>query len=315
MILKRSIQIEDSKVMMDVCGVNNKNLRKIESISDVYISSNGDEIVLEGKEVSLVERLIGNLIKISEKSGHIYAHLIDAIYSELCEDREIDYGEVMEASIHIHKVNKTFHPRTPTQGILVKLLHSKDVVFSYGPAGTGKTFLSVCYAVNQLLNKAISKIILTRPIVEAGESLGYLPGDYTQKINPYLIPLFDALNRILTAEIYMKLNAKNVIEVAPLAYMRGRTFENCVVILDEAQNATCGQMKMFLTRLGENAKLIINGDITQIDLPKRTKSGMLEALKVLDGIPEIGIVEFKEKDVVRHPVVKKIINAYQKNEK
>ena len=165
------------------------------------------------------------------------------------------------------------------------------------------------------MNKEAAKLILTRPVVEAGESLGFLPGDYTQKINPYLTPLFDAINRILTPEIYAKLNAKNMIEVAPLAYMRGRTFENCIVILDEAQNATCRQMKMFLTRLGENAKLIINGDVTQIDLPHKVKSGMVEALEVLQDVPEIGIVEFKEGDVVRHPVVKKIINAYKRHEK
>lgn len=315
MISECTVQITDNKIMMDVCGINHKNLKVLEKIADVYVSGGAEEIVLKGKDADKIKTLLEQLINIAQAGGNIYAGLIEVMYHQVCSNSDVDYEDVMKSSINIAKVHKTFQPRTPMQGKLIQALSDYDVIFSYGPAGTGKTFLSVCYAVNALLNKEAAKLILTRPVVEAGESLGFLPGDYTQKINPYLTPLFDAINRILTPEIYVKLNAKNMIEVAPLAYMRGRTFENCIVILDEAQNATCRQMKMFLTRLGENAKLIINGDVTQIDLPYKVKSGMVEALEVLQDVPEIGIVEFKESDVVRHPVVKKIINAYKKHEK
>ena len=315
MISECTVQITDNKIMMDVCGINHKNLKVLEKIADVYVSGGAEEIVLKGKDADKIKTLLEQLINIAQAGGNIYAGLIEVMYHQVCSNPDVDYEDVMKSSINIAKVHKTFQPRTPMQGKLIQALSDYDVIFSYGPAGTGKTFLSVCYAVNALLNKEAAKLILTRPVVEAGESLGFLPGDYTQKINPYLTPLFDAINRILTPEIYVKLNAKNMIEVAPLAYMRGRTFENCIVILDEAQNATCRQMKMFLTRLGENAKLIINGDVTQIDLPYKVKSGMVEALEVLQDVPEIGIVEFKESDVVRHPVVKKIINAYKKHEK
>jgi phosphate starvation-inducible PhoH-like protein len=315
MISECVVQITDNKIMMDVCGINHKNLKVLEKIADVYVSGGQEEIVLKGKDVDKAKRLLEQLVRVAQAGGSIYAGLIEVMYHQVCSDSEVNYEDVMKSSINITKVHKTFQPRTVTQSKLIQALSDYDVIFSYGPAGTGKTFLSVCYAVNALLNKEAAKLILTRPVVEAGESLGFLPGDYTQKINPYLTPLFDAINRILTPEIYAKLNAKNMIEVAPLAYMRGRTFENCIVILDEAQNATCRQMKMFLTRLGENAKLIINGDVTQIDLPHKVKSGMVEALEVLQDVPEIGIVEFKEGDVVRHPVVKKIINAYKRHEK
>lgn len=315
MISECVVQITDNKIMMDVCGINHKNLKVLEKIADVYVSGGQEEIVLKGKDADKAKRLLEQLVRVAQAGGSIYAGLIEVMYHQVCSDSEVNYEDVMKSSINITKVHKTFQPRTVTQSKLIQALSDYDVIFSYGPAGTGKTFLSVCYAVNALLNKEAAKLILTRPVVEAGESLGFLPGDYTQKINPYLTPLFDAINRILTPEIYAKLNAKNMIEVAPLAYMRGRTFENCIVILDEAQNATCRQMKMFLTRLGENAKLIINGDVTQIDLPHKVKSGMVEALEVLQDVPEIGIVEFKEGDVVRHPVVKKIINAYKRHEK
>ena len=315
MISECVVQITDNKIMMDVCGINHKNLKVLEKIADVYVSGGQEEIVLKGKDADKAKKLLEQLVRVAQAGGSIYAGLIEVMYHQVCSDSEVNYEDVMKSSINITKVHKTFQPRTVTQGKLIQALSDYDVIFSYGPAGTGKTFLSVCYAVNALLNKEAAKLILTRPVVEAGESLGFLPGDYTQKINPYLTPLFDAINRILTPEIYAKLNAKNMIEVAPLAYMRGRTFENCIVILDEAQNATCRQMKMFLTRLGENAKLIINGDVTQIDLPHKVKSGLVEALEVLQDVPEIGIVEFKEGDVVRHPVVKKIINAYKRHEK
>ncbi len=313
MIVQTSILINDNKTMLDVCGVNNRNIRRIESLTDIAIEASGEEIILSGNDFELVELLINNLIDISKNNGMIYTNLIDLMVSELKHDSSTNFNDMINSSINIAKANKVFNPRTVAQGQYINLLNKKDVVLAYGPAGTGKTFLSICYAVNQLLNKEVEKIVITRPIVEAGESLGFLPGDYIQKINPYLIPLFDSLNQILSQEMYLKLTAKNAIEIAPLAYMRGRTFENAIVILDEAQNTTCSQMKMFLTRLGNGAKLRVNGDITQIDLPFRVKSGMVDALSVLRGIEEIGFMEFSEKDVVRHPIVKKIISAYNKN--
>ncbi len=315
MILKNSIFIDNEKIFLDVCGVNNKNLKRIENISSVYITSAGNEIQIEGKDAEIVEKLILSLIDISRRDGHIYTSIIDMMYDELRNNNDIDFKEMIESGIELSKINKIINPRSINQSALIQLLKTKDVVFSYGPAGTGKTFLCIAHALNLLINKDISKIILTRPIVEAGESLGFLPGDFMQKINPYLIPLFDAITQIVPSELYLKMNTRNMIEVAPLAYMRGRTFENCAVILDEAQNTTTSQMKMFLTRLGNNAKLFITGDITQIDLPSRVRSGMVEALEILRGVKEIGFLQFEEKDVVRHPIVKKIINAYNGYEK
>lgn len=314
MTLKSNIYIEDEKVLYNICGVNDKTLRKIESISDCRLFTSGNELSIEGEQSELVIKLVNYLITISKNGGRIYSNLIELIFQELEENPNADLQEILNANITVNKVKKVFNPRTANQGFFIQLLKKKDLVFSYGPAGTGKTFLSVAYAMNELLNKNIKKVILTRPIVEAGESLGFLPGDYIQKINPYLVPLFDAMNQILDPDLYAKMSSQNMIEVAPLAYMRGRTFENCIVILDEAQNTTCKQMKMFLTRLGENAKLIVNGDITQVDLPRRVKSGLIEALELLRGIKEIGFIEFEQKDVVRHPIVKKIISAYSKNE-
>ncbi|MCG8570561.1 MAG: PhoH family protein [Spirochaetes bacterium] len=313
--MKNPIFIENEKTLLDICGINDKNLRRLESISGCEVFSQGNEIYIQGENSAIVEKTIEVLISISQKNGNIYANLLDVLYREIEENNDIDLKHILNTNIEVSKVKKVFNPRTVNQGLLIKLLNSKDLVFTFGPAGTGKTFISVAYAINELLNKRTKKVILTRPIVEADENLGFLPGDFIQKVNPYLIPLFDAIQQIVTSEQYLKLTSQNLIEIAPLAYMRGRTFENCIVILDEAQNSTCNQMKMFLTRLGNGGKLIITGDITQVDLPRKKKSGMIDAIELLRGISEIGFIEFESKDVVRHPVVKKIINAYSRNEK
>jgi len=307
-----NIVVDSDKILLDICGVNDKHLRKIERISSCKVFSQGNEIYFSGTNFVIVERILRNLIDISRSGGNIYNNLIDLLYKELERDINTDIKEILSSNIEIHKVHRVFNPRSVNQGLFIQLLKEKDIVFSYGPAGTGKTFIAIAYAVNELLNKNIKKMILTRPIVEAGESLGFLPGDFTQKINPYLVPLFDAINFMVTKEVFAKLMAQNLIEIAPLAYMRGRTFENSIVILDEAQNTTISQMKLFLTRLGEGSKLIITGDITQIDLPNRIKSGMVDALGLLKSIDEIGIIEFQPEDVVRHPLVKKIIGAYNR---
>lgn len=312
---KQNLVIEDPKTLLNICGVNDKNLRRIEKLSGCSIHSVGNEICFEGENVFIVERTLQNLIRISETGGEVYTNLIELLYYEIERNLDIDLNTVLTSNIEIHKIKKVFNPRSVNQGLYIQLLRERDIIFSYGPAGTGKTFIAIAFALNELLNKRYNKIILTRPVVEAGENLGFLPGDYIQKINPYLIPLFDSINSILTTEINSKLMSQNLIEIAPLAYMRGRTFNNSIVILDEAQNTTYTQMKMFLTRLGENSKLIITGDITQVDLPKKIKSGMVEGLRIVSEVSDIGIVEFQEKDVVRHPLVKKIINAYDKYER
>ena len=310
MIVKNSIVIEDNKALINVCGINDKNLRKIEKLSGCSVHSVGNEIFIDGENSFIVERTINNLIAINNNGGNIFTNLIEILYSEIEKNLDVDINTILTTNIEISKVKKVLNPRSINQGVYIQLLKEKDIVLSYGPAGTGKTYIAIAYALNELLNKRYSKIILTRPVVEAGENLGFLPGDFAQKINPYLIPLFDAISSIITSEINLKLNSQNLIEIAPLAYMRGRTFSNSIVILDEAQNTTYTQMKMFLTRLGENSKLIITGDITQIDLPGKHKSGMVEALKILRSINEIGMIEFYENDVVRHPIVKKIIDLH-----
>jgi len=315
MISKSHLVIEDKKILLEICGINDKNLKRLENISNSKIFYHGNEIHFEGEKSKILEKTIQSLIKISENGGNIYNNLIENVYKELEKNIENDISDLLNVNIEIPKVKKVFNPRTINQGLMIKLLNQKDIVFSYGPAGTGKTFLAIAYALNQLLNKKVKKVILTRPVVEAGESLGFLPGDYLQKITPYLVPLFDAITFILTPEIYEKFIGQNLIEIAPLAYMRGRTFSNSIVILDEAQNTTYNQIKLFLTRPDETSKLILTGDITQIDLPKKQKSGMIIALNTLRSIKEIGFVEFTENDVVRHHLVKKIINAFNHYEK
>ena len=309
---EKIITIDNQKYILEICGVNNKHLRRIEALSDCDISLHGDGILVKGDKVNSVEKVFEQLIKIIKNNGRVYSNLIDVIFDEITGGSTLDVSDVLHNSIEIRKAKKIYNPRGVNQGIFIQQLREKDIVFASGPAGTGKTFLAVVYALNELLEKRVKKVVLTRPIVEAGESLGFLPGDYSQKISPYLTPLFDAISQILTGEIQTKLNAKNMIEVAPLAYMRGRTFDDCIVILDEAQNTTAKQMQLFLTRLGNNSKLIVTGDITQIDLPSRIKSGMIHAMNILHNIDDIGFIEFQEKDVVRHAIVKKIIKAYNK---
>lgn len=208
--------------------------------------------------------------------------------------------------------NDFVKPKTPSQLDYFNAISSNEIVFAIGPAGTGKTYLAVAFAISALMNKQITKVVLARPAVEAGESLGFLPGDLSEKIDPYLKPLLDALEDMLPYEKLQNYLEKNIIEIVPLAYMRGRTLNNSFVILDEAQNATTTQMKMFLTRLGPNSKAIINGDITQIDLPKKENSGLVQVEKILQGIDGVSFVYFNKGDVVRHRLVKEIINAYEK---
>lgn len=314
MLIKNCILVDNDKTLLNICGVNDVILKKIENICDCKIYYQGNEIYYESKNPELIEKLIKSLITISQNNSTITENLIEILYNEIKNDNTSDIVGLLSTNIEIVKSKKIFKPKTINQGIYLKLLKEKDIIFSSGPAGTGKTFIAIIFAMNELLSKRTKKVILTRPVVEAGESLGFLPGDFIQKINPYLVPLFSSINYILTPEVHAKLMEQNLIEIAPLAYMRGRTFSDSIVILDEAQNTTYNQMKLFLTRPGENVKMIITGDLTQIDLPNYKKSGMLQSIKILKSIDEIGFIEFNDNDVIRHPLVKKILSAYNKYE-
>jgi len=309
-----SIKIDNEKILLTLCGVNDKILRKIEKICSCKINYTGNEIHYESDEPLVIQKLLKILIELAEKNSSISEGAVEVIYREIKNNSDTDISDLLNLKIEIPKSKSFFRPKTINQGLYVKLLQQKDIVFASGPAGTGKTYIAIVYALNELLNKRVKKIILTRPIVEAGENLGFLPGDYIQKINPYLIPLFGAIDSLLPSDVQAKLNEHNLIEIAPLAYMRGRTFNDAIVILDEAQNTTYYQMKLFLTRQGERSKLIITGDITQIDLPNSKKNGMLTTLKILKSINEIGFIEFDDNDVVRHPLVRKILACYNKYE-
>jgi phosphate starvation-inducible PhoH-like protein len=239
------------------------------------------------------------------------ADLIRAVHSSLAGDDRENIQLLKDVSINVPGSYSRIFPRGLGQARYIQAVRNSDMAFSVGPAGTGKTFLAVACALEEVLSKKKRKLILTRPVVEAGESLGFLPGDLTQKLNPYLRPLYDAMEAIIPHENINRMQENGVIEIAPLAYMRGRSLRGCVVILDEAQNTTREQMKMFLTRLGEDARAIITGDITQIDLPNKKASGLVHAVKILSEIKEINFTFFGAADVVRHPLVRKIIHAYE----
>ena len=306
--------------LLNFCGVNDKNISLIKEAFDSTIVVRGDSIFIKGEksEVDNIERAIEELKFLQNRQGQITSHDVELILDLLDNTKEFEVKNKVKPNtnelqeIILFKKNDFIKPRTVTQLEYVKKIKENDIVFAIGPAGTGKTYLSVAFAVAALKSKEISKIVLARPAVEAGESLGFLPGDLSEKIDPYLRPLYDALEDMLPNDKLRTYMEKNTIEVVPLAYMRGRTLNNAFIILDEAQNATTTQMKMFLTRIGANSKAIINGDITQIDLPKKDMSGLIEIQDILKGIEGIGFVYFNKTDVVRHKLVMDIIDAYEK---
>jgi phosphate starvation-inducible PhoH-like protein len=303
-------------------GANDRNFKIIEEHFDVILIIRGNIVKISGKqeEVALVENLLSEMVfiinankKLSRADLMTAIHIIKGEASSLNADTSKKKAEL--DSVVLFTPFGYVKPSTPGQGKYVKDVENNDIVFCIGPAGTGKTYLAVALAVAYLNKKQVSKIILSRPAVEAGESLGFLPGDYREKINPYLNPLYDALSDMLPTDVLRKHLEEGVIEVIPLAFMRGRTLNNAFVLLDEGQNCTFLQMKMFLTRLGFNSKCIINGDITQIDLPRSTDSGLLGVQKILDNIDGLKFVYLDDKDVVRHKLVKDIINAYAQDER
>ncbi|MBE6137772.1 MAG: PhoH family protein [Erysipelotrichaceae bacterium] len=315
--MKLNLQIENAVDAKNISGINNSNLKALEEVFECSIAVHGDSVLCGSKDDELclkVERIFKLLLFLSQKSYNItprdVMYLISIVDGEL-EDRYIDFVNKRKPIGHtLH--NKPIYAKTIRQDDYIKALGKKDLIFSIGSAGTGKTYLAVCYAVTELKKGNIEKIILTRPAVEAGESLGFLPGDLKEKVDPYLRPLYDALYDMLGVEQVTSLIEKQVIEIAPLAYMRGRTLENAFIILDEAQNATIDQLKMFLTRLGFNSKMVVTGDISQVDLPSSKKSGLKVSANLLKNLPEVGYIMFDKCDVVRHPLVAKIIEKFEK---
>lgn len=306
---------------LNLFGVSDRNLKIIEKYFSVQLIARGNEVKIIGpaEDVKAVENILSELVFIANKTPHLQEKDVETVVhitrANLLAEKEQKKPAEQKTRQELEEVvlftKKGFiKPRTAGQKKIVDSVKRNDIVVIIGPAGTGKTYLSVALAVNALKNKEVQKIILARPAVEAGESLGFLPGDYKEKIDPYLRPLYDALEEMLQRDLLKKYLEQNIIEVIPLAYMRGRTLNNAFVILDEAQNSTSMQMKMCLTRLGVNSKAIINGDITQIDLPQKAASGLVEIQQVLKGIEGIDFIYLDKSDVVRHRLVRDIIEAY-----
>ena len=299
--------------MLSLLGVNDANLQILEDRFNSVISVRGDIVNIKGvlEEVEIVEKVIKEMAYVLNTSGRLNRNDIDTILNLTIDGKEIINEEDFD-SIVLYTKNDVVKAKTPGQKKYFQVANRNDICFAIGPAGTGKTYLAVALAVSALKKGIVKRIVLARPAVEAGESLGFLPGDFQEKIDPYLRPLYDALDDMIPSEKLKGYIEKRIIEIVPLAYMRGRTLNNAFVILDEAQNASDVQMKMFLTRLGANSKAIITGDITQIDLPVKSRSGLIQAKEILSEITGVGFVYFDREDVVRHKLVKDIIDAYDK---
>lgn len=312
--MKKEILVNELVIPI-IFGQNDEYLKFIKKNSNINISTRMGKIYLEGEEaeVSFVEKIIMHLVDISSKR-QLSISSIEDVYKMLRNDNNVNVANVMTESIKVSGWVKEVYLKTENQLKYVNAIRMNDIVFGIGPAGTGKTYLAMAMAINFFLNKEINRIILARPAVEAGESLGFLPGDIAAKINPYLRPLYDALYNMMDIEKANRFIEKGIIELAPLAYMRGRTLNDAFVILDEAQNTTLEQMKMFLTRLGFHSKAVVTGDITQIDLPANKRSGLVLVQNILHKIKGIEFVYFTDKDVVRHPLVQSIIKAFDKYE-
>ncbi|RDU35418.1 phosphate starvation-inducible protein PhoH [Neobacillus piezotolerans] len=310
------LQLENPNEAVTLFGNSDSNLKIFEQELQVSIISRGEAVHVAGppENAELAASVLDRLIHVIRKGIAIGPR--DVIYAiELARKGTLDYFEnLFEEEIARNARGKAIRAKTIGQGYYINAMKKNDMVFGIGPAGTGKTYLAVVMAVAALKNGTVNKIILTRPAVEAGESLGFLPGDLKEKVDPYLRPLYDALHDVLGMEHTLRLIERGTIEIAPLAYMRGRTLDEAFVILDEAQNTTHAQMKMFLTRLGFGSKMVITGDKTQVDLPKGAKSGLFSAEEILDGVRGIAFVRLEQADVVRHPLVGRIIEAYGKAE-
>lgn len=311
------LQLQNPSDALELFGTNDKHLKQIEQKLDVSIVTRGGQVQVSAKDekdIKLVQQIFTALLNIIEKGIPLSER--DIVYAvDLAKEGKIDQLETLFEDVLLKNVKgKPIRVKTLGQKEYVSAIKKTDMVFGIGPAGTGKTYLAVVLAVHALKNSLVKRIILTRPAVEAGESLGFLPGDLKEKVDPYLRPLYDALHDTLGAEQTARLIEKETIEIAPLAYMRGRTLDDAFVILDEAQNTTPEQMKMFLTRLGFGSKMIVTGDITQVDLPKKMQSGLRVAENLLKNVSGIHFSYLTQSDVVRHPLVQKVIEAYEQSE-
>lgn len=304
----------DNVDMLSLLGMNDSFLKLVEERFNATIIVRGENVVIKGvmEEVVQIEKVLKEMVYVLNTQGTLSSNDVQTILDLTVQGKEIitnnDYDQIV-----LYTKNDVIKAKTQGQENYLRVAGKNDICFAIGPAGTGKTYLAVAFAVSALKRGLVNKIVLARPAVEAGESLGFLPGDFREKIDPYLRPLYDALDDMMPSDKLKTYIEKRVVEIVPLAYMRGRTLNNAFVILDEAQNATDVQMKMFLTRLGVNSKAIITGDVTQIDLPPRTTSGLVQAREILQGIDGVGFVYFDKSDVVRHKLVKDIIDAYERS--
>ena len=311
----RTLEFESARALQSLYANDLKLLKNLEDSLGVKVTTREGWVKMEGEPEKLdrAQRVFDQLEHARQRGVNIQKHEFNYALNSVNEERADDLGDVISAKIVTSPRRAPIIARTLGQKNYVETIEKHDIVFGIGPAGTGKTYLAVAMAVAALKKEQVSRIILARPAVEAGEALGFLPGDLQEKITPYLRPLYDALHDMMDAEEMERAIAREIIEIAPLAYMRGRTLNSAFVILDEAQNATTEQMFMLLTRIGLNSKCVVTGDVTQIDLPANKRSGLVEALHALKSVPGIAVSYFTERDVVRHPLVRAIINAYQQH--
>lgn len=311
---ERIINVNDTEQIINLFGTYDENINMIQRQYDVVVLSRGTDIKISGSDenVTKASQAIEALMKISKIGERVTGQTIRYVASMVSDGAAEQVNELIGDGVCVTATGKIVRPRTVGQKKYVDGIKNNTIVMGIGPAGTGKTYLAVAMAAKAFKAHEVNKIILTRPAVEAGEKLGFLPGDLQDKVDPYLRPLYDALFEMFGADNFSKYMEKGIIEVAPLAYMRGRTLEGSFIILDEAQNTTSEQIKMFLTRLGNDSKMVITGDVTQIDLPDSKSSGLIEAMKVLRNVDDIYIHKFNEKDVVRHKLVQDIVKAYEK---
>lgn len=315
-----ALVLDSTDKLAELCGTNDANLKEMETLLGSPVFCRGNEIFIgsaDSGDRELFSRIVVELVHQADDGQSPSPDLVRAVHASLSAEGRLPGQGAREAAesfrdafIQIPGGTGRIFPKSPRQARYIQAMASHDVSFCVGPAGTGKTYLAVAYALKEVLSRQRRKLILTRPVVEAGESLGFLPGDLIQKINPYLRPLYDSIDALIPYEAFRRMEENRLIEIAPLAYMRGRSLNNCFIILDEGQNTTKEQMKMFLTRLGSGSKAVITGDVSQIDLPRKTESGLVQALGLFKDIEEISITRLDGQDVVRHPLIRKIIKAY-----
>jgi phosphate starvation-inducible PhoH-like protein len=311
-----TLKFDDNALARDLFGAEDRHLRSLQNRLGIDVDVRGTDVHLQGvpKDVETGEKVLNELYRLLKKGYPIMGSDIERAMKLVARDREADLESLFSSSIFLPAKKRVIMPRSPGQKAYIEAMRTHDVVFTIGPAGTGKSYLAVAVAMASLLKKEYERVILARPAVEAGEKLGYLPGDMQEKVNPYLRPLRDALYDMLDAERVEELMMDDIIEIAPIAFMRGRTLHRAFIILDEGQNCSYQQMKMCLTRLGMDSKMVVTGDVTQIDLQPGQRSGLLEAWRILRGTEDIAFHEFTEADIVRHPIVTDIVEAYRRDE-